>query len=181
MYHLVMSTKKGSYGVVIEHLQAALTLRNMSPADLARESGVSKATLSLILNNKRHKTSAANVVQMARALNVSMDYLMGLSEVPEPTSLMLGDLLNELTTVARGLPTRKQRDLLMIARAYADASREKAADLKQLQEELMDLVREYEGVVEHGHWIDILRHLRAITGDASANEGDEMAQGQGDF
>jgi transcriptional regulator with XRE-family HTH domain len=130
-----------------------MRLRNMTPADLARESGVSKATISLILSDRQTNTTAVNVAKFARALNVSSDYLFGLSNDPEPRKIELGEMMMELTRVARRLPNRKQRDLLTIARAYLENHQD--IDEEIMMEVLFEAIRKLGGQAS----LDRLLHL----------------------
>lgn len=57
----------------IKHL---LALREISQADLARQSGVSKATISDLINNKQKNTSLELINRIAKALRVSPAYFL---------------------------------------------------------------------------------------------------------
>lgn len=173
MYDMVMNIERGSSerGIDPAILKAIMRMRRKTAAQLARDTGISKATISLILSGKRHATSAANTAKLADALGVSVDYLLGLSETPEPTPLMLGDLLLELTQVARKLPPRRQRDLLAIAQTYLDLSQHTQRDRQQLTDEVMDLIAEYEGVVSRDQLIDMLNDTRVFRGPRALDNG----------
>lgn len=118
MYDLVM--EKEDAGILPDALDRAMKLRKMSAAELARKSGVHKTTISMILSGDRPNTPATIVAKLARALNVSMDFLMGITDDPEPRSLGVGPVLIQLTEVAKVLPDSRQHDLLLIAQTYAD-------------------------------------------------------------
>lgn len=135
MYDLVM-TKQES-GVLPERLQAAIELRDTTPAQLARDSGVSKATISQILGGERPNTPAVIVAKLARALMVSVDYLVGIADSPEPKSLGLSDNAVELARVANRLSGMRQRDLLKIASGYADDDQK---TLEQTLDDIQDLI-----------------------------------------
>lgn len=156
MYDGSMNIQRGNgkRGIVPSILAETMRQRNISAAALARATGISSATISLILSGKRHATSAVNTSKFAEVLGVSVDYLMGLSETPEPTPLMLGELLVELTQVARKLPPRRQRDLLAIAQTYLEMS--KPRDRKQMMDEVLDLIEEYGGSVSRERLLDLL-------------------------
>lgn len=160
MYDLVMNPTLNP-GIVAENLKRAMALRQMSATDLARESGVSKSTISLILSGKNHHTTAIVVARLAWALHVSVDYLVGLSDTMGPTPLMLGDLLVELTRVARKLSSKRQEDLLLMARTYLDAAEQEATDEEMNQ--LLNLVREFGGVDSLSKLLDVLEDRPAGT------------------
>lgn len=101
-----------------EALRAAIERRGWTASDLAVRAGVDKSTLSLILAGKRTNSPAVIVARLAVALSVSVDYLMGLTRDPSPRPDDLSQLLVELQGMARLLPEERQRDLVLIARAF---------------------------------------------------------------
>lgn len=62
-----------SIGSKIKHL---LSLREMSQAELVRQSGISKATVSDLINDKQKNTSLELVTRLAKALRVSPAYFL---------------------------------------------------------------------------------------------------------
>lgn len=62
-----------SIGNKIKHF---LSLREMSQADLVRQSGISKATVSDLINDKQKNTSLELVTRLAKALRVSPAYFL---------------------------------------------------------------------------------------------------------
>lgn len=155
MYDVIVETNEVEPGIVANALREALRLRNMTPADLARESGVSKATISLILSDRQTNTTAVNVARFARVLNVSSDYLFGLTNDPEAKKVELGEMMLELTRIARKLPSRKQRDLLTIARAYFEEHQDDEDD-EALVEELLNMIRKMGGKASYNQLIHLL-------------------------
>lgn len=63
-----------------DRLRQALKVSGMSQAEFARSSGVSKTNIVYILNGRNASTSTDNLAAMARALGVSISYLMGESD-----------------------------------------------------------------------------------------------------
>lgn len=174
MYNLSMTMERRGedLGVSSNRLREALRLRNMTPADLARETGVSNATISLILTGKRSATTAAIVAKMARALSVSSDYLLELSDEAKPTPLMLGDLPLELAQMARRLPGPRQRDLIAMARTYMQMYAQQ--DLAQFQEDVLDLVEQYGGKEDRDQLVALLEGMEG--GIAELLLGDQSKQ-----
>lgn len=154
MYHLAMPNEE--QGVIPTRLQAAMDLRSMSPADLSRASGVHRATISLILSGDRPNTPAAIAAKLARGLFVSVDYLVGITEKPEPYALVTDDLLIELTRAAQRLTGRRQRDLLLTARAYLEANEELRGNPDLLMDNLLDMIEEAGGKASRDQLIDLL-------------------------
>lgn len=144
-------------GIIPGALERALKLRGISPAQLARDSGVSKGTISLILSGERPNTPAVIVAKLARALDVSMDYLVGIVEDPEPRSLDIGELLLELTRVARQLSDRRQRDLLLMAQSFLVDTEKRRGDATLLITDLMGLIQESGGTISMERLIGVLR------------------------
>lgn len=60
-------------GSKIRHL---LSLRDMSQSDLVRQSGISKATISDLINDKQKSTSLDLITRLAKALRVSPAYFL---------------------------------------------------------------------------------------------------------
>ena len=57
-------------------LSKALLIRNMKPIDLAKKSGINKATISEYLNGK-YEAKQTNIYILAKALNINEAWLMG--------------------------------------------------------------------------------------------------------
>lgn len=143
-------------GIIASALNQAMELRKMSNADLARASGVDKSTISLILAGARPNTPALIVAKLARGLNVSVDFLVGLTEDTEPKALQLGEIILELTQVAKQLTSRRQRDLLITARSYLQASAELQGNPDLLMENLLDMIKEAGGEPSYERLLDLL-------------------------
>lgn len=163
MYYVVMAETE--VGIIAERIERALAVRKMSAAKLARASGVDKSTISLILANERPNTPAYIVAKLAGALLVSVDYLVGLTEDMEPKGLALGEIIIELAQVARQLTSRRQRDLLLTARAYLTANKEMAGNPDLLMDNLLDMITEAGGKASRDQLIDLLNDDDDLLGD----------------
>lgn len=60
------------------NIQKALDAKGMTQADLARKTGLSTAVVSQIVSGKTKDPRLSNVITIANALGVSLDYLAGL-------------------------------------------------------------------------------------------------------
>ena len=60
-----------------ERIQNALDVRDMTQADLARSTGLSTGVIAMIVGGKTTDPRFMTVVKIARALNVSLEYLAG--------------------------------------------------------------------------------------------------------
>lgn len=77
-----MDTKKFS-----ERLSLCMKQNGLNGAELSSLSGVIAATISRYLNGLRVPT-VDNIIRLADALNVSVDYLLGLHDVPDDKILI---------------------------------------------------------------------------------------------
>lgn len=79
-----------------DRLAKAMAARGLSQSALARAIGVDRSTISQLLTGTGARLPNAQVVaECASALNVSADWLLGLSARPEP----LADLLAASTSI----------------------------------------------------------------------------------
>ena len=60
-----------------QRLREARTARSWTQEQLASESGVTAAVISHFETGTRQRASAANLVKLAEALSISVDYLLG--------------------------------------------------------------------------------------------------------
>lgn len=60
-----------------ERIQNALDMRDMTQADLARATGLSTGLIAQIVSGRTKDPHFSNVVKIARALDVSLNYLAG--------------------------------------------------------------------------------------------------------
>jgi transcriptional regulator with XRE-family HTH domain len=141
-------------GVVPDALERAIRLRGITAAELARQTGISKSAISMILSNQQTNTTAINVAKLARALNVTADFLMGLSAGPTSNATLLGDLPLELAQMAKQLPSRRQHDLIAMARTYLDM--QEPDNLDEFMKQVFELVERYGGKAHHDQLLDLL-------------------------
>lgn len=66
--------------VFAQRLQAAMYLRNFTGAELAKRSGLTQATISRYINGQR-QPSVDRIIRLSKALDVTSDYLLGLSDM----------------------------------------------------------------------------------------------------
>lgn len=83
-------------------LGEAMAARNLSQAELARQTGVDRSTISALLQPGTRMPNAQLAADSARALGVSADWLLGLSGRPEPIADLLAASLS-LTEAPRAL------------------------------------------------------------------------------
>lgn len=61
-----------------ERIITAMEVRDMTQSDLARKAGLSRAVVSNIVLGKTKNPTFDNVVKIASALDVSLEYLAGI-------------------------------------------------------------------------------------------------------
>jgi plasmid maintenance system antidote protein VapI len=144
--------------VDVNRIKQEIARKGLKPGEIAQYSGVKYDTLYKILNTNRPRTSAEFVAKLAAYFGCSMEYLMGLTDKRDPVVLAVPESVEHLVDLARNLPSRKQRDLAMIARAYMDMYAQRDPD--SLQEEILDLVEEYGGVEARDQLIRFLEENR---------------------
>lgn len=151
----------------LDRIEAEMRRANLDGKNLARATGISEAAISKLLSGKSPGMSALNVSRIARALRVSVDYLMGLTDDPLPSELTREGILAELLQVSERLTDRRRRDLLMIAQAYLEVSRLLQGDPRMLMAELLDLVNEAGGTNSRKLLIELLQSDRWPDGQLS--------------
>lgn len=60
-----------------ERIQFAMEMRGMTQADLARATGIATSNIAYIVNGEVKNPRFDSVVKIARALDVSLEYLAG--------------------------------------------------------------------------------------------------------
>jgi len=70
-----------------QRLSFCMRQRKLNGAELSTLSGVTTATISRYINGLR-EPSVSNVILLANALNVSVDYLLGLHDAPDAKILI---------------------------------------------------------------------------------------------
>lgn len=98
--------------MIADKLNEALALKDMKPADLSRLSGIDSGQLSKYLTGKRRPQIDA-IISLAQALGVSADFLLGMSDNPEPN-------------IGEGGLSDVEREIIV---SYRQGKRDKAAML----------------------------------------------------
>lgn len=104
-----MLTNIGDKELIGKRIREAMEYRKMTQADLVRETGLSKATISFYFNGKT-PPKQANMFLLAKALRVRIEWLMGIDDqmthTPVVESVPIRDLLSVpmLGRVAAGTP-----------------------------------------------------------------------------
>ena len=86
--------------------------RNVSQSQLAKVAGISESTFSRFMSGQIQDLSSESVIRIARELNVSTDFLLGIINVPDKRNYDISDL-GLTAQAARNLYTQKvNRDVV---------------------------------------------------------------------
>lgn len=86
----------------MENLKKIVKLRNKSLTSLAVELEVSQEAISQYISGKI-KPKLSTIIKMASILNTSTDYLLGLTDNPNPADFVLSSEENNLINIYRKL------------------------------------------------------------------------------
>lgn len=86
--------------------------RNVSQSQLAKVAGISESTFSRFMSGQIQDLSSESVIRIARGLNVSTDFLLGIINVPDKRNYNISDL-GLTAQAARNLYTQRvNRDVV---------------------------------------------------------------------
>ena len=86
--------------------------RNVSQSQLAKVAGISESTFSRFMSGQTQDLSSESVIRIARELNVSTDFLLGIINVPDKRNYDISDL-GLTAQAARNLYTQRvNRDVV---------------------------------------------------------------------
>lgn len=86
--------------------------RNVSQSQLAKVAGISESTFSRFMSGQIQDLSSESVIRIARELNVSTDFLLGIINVPDKRNYNISDL-GLTAQAARNLYTQRvNRDVV---------------------------------------------------------------------
>lgn len=170
MYNFYMTTNNPA--ISIEALNSAIDRRGWTPAKLSRDSGVSKGAISLILQGDRPNASAVVIAKLAKSLEVSMDYLMGLTSNFAPNADISKELA-ELLDLAQRLSYIKRKELLAIVGAMVEV--EKAANVESIYNEMMALITRL-AEIEGGEPAleSLISHIDEFLTDSYEHDADDV-------
>ncbi len=97
-----MTDKRDRAGLFRTRLAQAMADRGLSQAALARAAGVDRSTISALLGPGTRLPNAQLAADCAQAMGISSDWLLGLSERPEPLAEVLAASLT-VTEAPRAL------------------------------------------------------------------------------
>lgn len=110
-------------GTIGERIKDLRTARGISTKELSDKAGLDYSTLCRIENGKIQKVSDDVVLNLARFFNVSTDFLLGLTNIPDKknyTAVELGLSADAVKNLYTGLVDNQVVDLLLSNRGFAD-------------------------------------------------------------
>lgn len=112
-----------------DRCRAVRELRQLSQTDLCQRAALGNATLSII-ENQRRVPSVQNVIKVCKALEVSADYMLGLSEDFQPN----GPLTSRMIRGWSQLSTKEQEILVKMCEVILAERVETAPRERHLRE-----------------------------------------------
>ena len=79
-------------GKIRDRIQDLMKSRKVTQAELATRIGCSKSSLSRFISGKTDKLGDENIIRIAKAFNVSTDFLLGVTTVPDRKNYEIGEL-----------------------------------------------------------------------------------------
>ena len=79
-------------GTPAQRIRDRLGALNMSQSELAKAAGLTEGTLSRILQERTKSIKSQDLVGIARALNVSTDFLLGVVKEPDRKNYDISEL-----------------------------------------------------------------------------------------
>lgn len=96
--------------IFIKRLQELLDKKDWKQKELAKKTGVTEVTISRYLSGERSPRVEV-VKQIAEALNVSTDYLLGNSNIPNESMRKKGIRINVYGSIPAGIPIETIEDI----------------------------------------------------------------------
>lgn len=79
-------------GTIRERMQDLMKYQKVTQAQLAEKIGITEGTLSRFISEKTDKIGDANIIKIAHVFNVSTDFLLGVTDEPDPKHYDLFEL-----------------------------------------------------------------------------------------
>ena len=79
-------------GTIRDRIQDLMKSRKVTQAELAARIGCSESMLSRFISGKTDKLGDENIIRIARAFNVSTDFLLGVADVPDRKNYSISEL-----------------------------------------------------------------------------------------
>jgi len=141
-------------------LESLMSDRNLRASTLAYKTGISKQMILKIINGGRPNASAVLLGKLARELQCSLDYLVGLTDIPLPYGMRGTDEeMQQMMVTLAGLSLGRQRDLLRIADTLRQTDlQEQEALVRRLRamKWMLQYIEDKWGLEAKRQWLDVL-------------------------
>lgn len=124
---------------------------------LAEAAGIGYDTAYSIVIRKKLNPSAKNLKQLAKALDCSVDYLLGNTKYRHLPIEELPEVVRQMARIAVDLPGMRQADLLLLAKTYAEHKEETR---RQVLQDVTELV--VRGAVDTGQAEELAQFVRQL-------------------
>lgn len=151
---------------VISRIKRMMIIRDKKAATIASDTGLSRATISRVLNGERRAVEAETLRKIAKSLETTIDYLTGATDdYDKSDSLPLPDYAIEVMETMRKLDSVRNYELLLIARTFFEES-ESIMEVSQeeIRQSILDLGDEIVGEEETNRVMRILELLQRRRG-----------------
>jgi transcriptional regulator with XRE-family HTH domain len=138
--------------VRFDRIEELMEERGWGNGELSTYSGVAYDTVYKTMKDRRQGITALTLANMAKSFNVSLEYLLGLSDTRKIVFHDIDATVQQLVNLAKGMPENRRLDILAVARTFIseDKSREDKMAL------LLDSVLEFDGEEEYQRLLTLL-------------------------
>jgi transcriptional regulator with XRE-family HTH domain len=147
--------------VNLARLKTLMKEKTWGLGELATYSGVKYDTVYSLVKGRRPNSNIATLKNIAGALGVSVDYLLGQSDERGALGPALPETMRQLTEIANRLPEMRQEELVRIARALLELERERAQNPMPVEKmrALLELSEYLRGTGEGENLLLVLKPL----------------------
>jgi transcriptional regulator with XRE-family HTH domain len=133
----------------LDRLHELMAIRGMDLSDVANQTQISYAHMRRIAIGDRPNVSAVMLGKIARALQTSVDYLVGLTDSPAPYGAQgVREDLRPLISALAGLPPSRLRDIYEIVESLkrVDANEQSLRAEGIAMEQMLDFIEKRWGL-----------------------------------
>jgi transcriptional regulator with XRE-family HTH domain len=121
--------RTGNVKLLVDRLEQAMAEKGINAAQLAEKLGVTRSAVSYFKNGKR-QPGRLMLCRMADALSVTVDYLIGESDVVDLSHLLKNPRIVQLVTCFQDLNDRDQQRVLEMVQLILQTANPAATDLR---------------------------------------------------
>lgn len=146
---------------VISRIERMMAVRGKKAADIASDAGLSRATMSRVLNGQRTALAADTLKKIAKSLDTTIDYLTGVTDAYDKSDAPpLPAYAVEVIEFMRKLDNVRNYELLLLARTFVEESESiREVSQEEIRQLLLDLGVEGVSEKETEHIVEIVELL----------------------